>query len=692
MIFAPASIISNVRRYIGYIFFSLSLNHFIVVHVHLKDIQTSFRLNLKFRDFTRQLTIHANDLQNSLRKFCIFLLDRYDQDSNSLYTVLNGKSYGWQAYMRLKIRCDNDQVELFDAVYFKRFPIYTVMNVVIYAGKGRELEPTSIEKFNLHDMIDPHGHISALHQKIIEYHKVYRKNSCHYKAPYINFVQSSGTGKTATVLKLGESFKTFYISCQEERQKSQPTRSIHILDLMYGFIEFTSSDEATVIIRALFLSCFKYASQKSGNFTIATPEEWSDIKESFKNNIKSAPGNSLDFSLKALNSSEFKFETPLLFIFDEARSLLHYKAGYTNLFFILEKALARCFNVFAIFVNAINEVILPLPVHPTDHMEDFIPLELFPVYIQAPYADVVANSKESRMDLNMLSLAHRQSISDDPFTNDPKKSLIFALIQGRPLWYSEFRQSSENTDLEDLQWLALKRLVCANDHNYKTNLYILDDSAILSVANYKFNVFVSPKHGLAEECLYKNLALCIGVSQDRHAIYTIAPSEPIVIEAINSQLLYSDQSHFYPSRTTDPTQYFKNLEYILSKVVKFKCDRIVSREDSGEFISRVFLSMVYDMASIIQKSPHSTIPVGTKIFLNQLLGSDAVKDLKLSEEYLEGFVACSHFIRLLSEDGPALTTDLAKLAFRRGAALITWRNFEGSDIEIPVAYCKSAEN
>lgn len=101
--------------------------------------------------------------------------------------------------------------------------------------------------------------------------------------------------------------------------------------------------------------------------------------------------------------------------------------------------------------------------------------------------------------------------------------------------------------------------------------------------------------------------------------------------------------------------------------------------------------MAYDMSCIIDKKIHTTIPIGTVSFLNQLLGSEMVDSLNLSDNYLEGFVSCSHFIRLLSDPPQLLTEDTAKSAFRRGAAIITSRNLVGIQIEIPVAFCKSED-
>ena len=87
------------------------------------------------------------------------------------------------------------------------------------------------------------------------------------------------------------------------------------------------------------------------------------------------------------------------------------------------------------------------------------------------------------------------------------------------------------------------------------------------------------------------------------------------------------------------------------------------------------------------------VPIQIKDFLNSLFGAKNLGSLNLPVQYTEGYVSCSHFIQLRRcRKSPELDETGAKMLFLKGAAAICWDAAVGSDLEIPVVYCKNENN
>lgn len=560
------------------------------------------------------------------------------------------------------------------------FPLRTDMTLKAFVNRDENfvLEKTSIEDFTRHLYVDPNNNIETFSRKILGYHTNFVNNVSEYKASYISFVQSSGMGKTSTALKLGTYFKLLYISCRNPQINVQPMRSEHVLRPLMAALN-ANRLKSQMVYRMFFLCCLEAAhSVEEATFVWATPEHFRLIMNIFVDKISTIETSNESTILLEINRYYVQGTNPLLIVFDEAKSLLEASNYSPSIFHGILQALKGVKSIFCMFLDT----------EPKIAISTVQELKLFPVYITTPYMDVLTDEEDKRVDIRALCIA---DLIDAKKNAEFDRDLSVLLFQSRPLWMSMYNSRRFIHGYNSAIKFAVSKLTCKPETISLLQLIEQkEDSAILSLANYKYNLIVAPGHILAHEIVTRNMAVCVGVSDNRNEIFSICASEPIIIEAINKFLLFSDQNLLVDRRVVNAAFYFKNISAVLKKILEFKEQGALSRGDSGEFIARVIFGLAADMTQIAYECPSSSIPLLVQSYLYQALGFNFVESLELPQEFLCGFVSCSHFIRMFAT-GSSLTSELARLAFMRNAALITWRNFPGSDLEIPVAYCKDTE-
>src|ERR1700737_2156994 len=435
------------------------------------------------------------------------------------------------------------------------------------------------------------------------------------------------------------------------------------------------------------------------------------------------------FAERQINNSQ-----PLIFIFDEARTLCEYDAytGYRiyeehgdnfrsepkeypkyvqnkmfrsfSNFRALRRALRylatgiaddvpRIFTVFTDTTSRItnfqpaswNDPSLRVPSLPEPGPEQFRPIFTF-----------------SSVDIYSRVLNPKMCISSPHDVADPDRLLKF----GRAGWYSTYFQGNSfarkaNLPLSDMMVLetATSKLLSIsnveNDHcpfnfNPREQLTPVNLIKLIAVLAPRLALTIGPYTLEASELIASHLAVLTKTDNERHFLRTIYPSEPILAEA--SARLTNKYGWANP----------------LSALIHYVHGGIVEAGYRGELLTKIVCLMAMDKAlsrkdSLPKNQWRFTQPIPVSVFLNHLIVplqdnrtfSDGLKgiqtldnipdgalniDDKKLRRFLDGEVFFNHFIRI----DVKLSYSMLVHAWNRGAAIMCMTNTKGIDHVIPV--------
>ena len=399
---------------------------------------------------------------------------------------------------------------------------------------------------------------------LIEYINRYKINSNEYYAPYSAICQSSGFGKTRACFSLRDDFYVVYCCLRpEESNSGYPPRSCiadyftkiytnetilenFLIDYFNLFIENLNKDES-------FYSQFKNG---FSNELKALIDEISP-KNGTKNN-----NNSKTIEKKSIYI--YKQTKPLVFIFDEASSLLGKESRSSN-YFLLRKILTESpENVFTLFLDTFSVLSRFMPVSYQDpslrrsykNRKVFDPIYLLPTWDAYADYDSITNIKESIKIENVCKF-------------------------GRVLWASLYQSYLKDKDkLENkIKKRFLVELACdkiIGGKAFAERKY--DELDYLAILSTRIGAINTKLVSINQKLVAEKMAVCTYVDIDENRFEIDYPSEPILADAGANHLSFDAFASC-----------IKHLQNCVST-------SIVSQGEVGEAIAKLILIRAMDKA------------------------------------------------------------------------------------------------
>ena len=420
---------------------------------------------------------------------------------------------------------------------------------------------------------------------------------------------------------------------------------------------------------------------------------------------------------------------PLIFIFDEARTLCEHDAfngvriygdhsvsfrestqlpnnilghpmpfrNFSNFLALrrslryLWKALRKILGVFAVFTDTTsrianfqptswNDPSLRVPILPEPGRHQFPPIFVF-----------------SSVDVYSRVMNEPLCLSSPETVSDPERLMKF----GRAGWYNRYinGRPSDNANVQtagEMLNVAISKLLSIPDASranepFEVPLPLTPTNLIklIAVVAPRLALTIGPFTSEASELIASHLAVLTKTDDERHFLQTVYPSEPILAAA--SATLTDDHGWAHP----------------LSALIHYVRGGIVEAGFRGELITKIVCLMAMDrtLSSITARGNRWPFarPVLVSEFLDHLIvplqsysrfseglkgvqdrnnispGTLNVDDQKL-RRFLHGRIFFNHFIRV----DVKLSYAMLVHAWNRGAALMCMTNTKGIDHVIPV--------
>jgi hypothetical protein len=480
-----------------------------------------------------------------------------------------------------------------------------------------------------------------------------------YYAPYSVITQSSGYGKTRSVLLLKEKWYLVYTCLRDKASTGFPKRSLIADTLLDGSNNETEIERKFTKFYSFYLNRFgiqftKFNSPK--DFFDSNNNE--NLQKKAIKYIESKKKKSFD--LKNLDKTK-----RYLFVFDEASELLQnlHTSGsehFNNRFLIVRRLLGQFGSkfVFTIFIDTVSRInnFLPSTKYDLSARVSKGGLLLFhPIYF-LPTFDVF--SEKERI-LNLKIATSIESICSF----------------GRPLWGSWIKthKSKYYNVISETKVLQLARDKLVGGRSVSKPLELAENDVLAMFAS-RLPLNINSFSDVASNMVASNMATCYYISENRDSIKVFYPSEPILAEGA-AQLFSDFEADF---------GYFLK---VLSNA--FTSNNLLDQGKMGEFVFQIVLMRAWDMC--IKRYYANQIfssAVQVKHFLQVLFGNDMTSKLldgnlsKLSDSYL-------HFTHFVQIDFAITKNDLID-ALRRGSAIISKRGQRFFDMVLPI--CESLDN
>ena len=369
------------------------------------------------------------------------------------------------------------------------------------------------------DYRDPDENLSYIKQTLDKYCRYW--NKALWYSPYCSIVQSSGYGKSKTVLELAKR-RVFVIYCSlmDPNAGGYPPRSAHV----DKFSLHRCSEDG---YQRYVVACLRLITDKE-----VTSEDWSkyqywdqgttflkDLEEEYNKVLEECP--TVSKTMKELEGMRTKGGgLQFLFVFDEARKLLEHDSGRFSSFYYLRKTF-RHFDdgagVFCVLMDTASIITNFTPQKSQDPSLKTVKeegLKLFdPIYVLA-VTDVFSKKNDEAQTWDDL--------------NRPEVYLKY----GRPLWGSRLL---EGKDVEKVVTLAEVKLLADARPN--------SEVATLSVLGPLVCLDVCPGTYLNSRLVSNHMRICVHVSERRDVIYSSTGMEPILAEAALILLQSGDTVH-----------------------------------------------------------------------------------------------------------------------------------------------------
>ena len=638
------------------------------------------------------------------------------------------------------------------------------------------------------EYMDAEDTVGETISELLEYMDLYAAEKGRWVAPYTSFVTSSMMGKSRHMKEVANHLPSVYICLRRESQGyGYPHQSPSIVEWLStgavailgkrvidyhhcfstlkwsAFIISTISKLATWINDGRFFKSLGIADWKKKIFEFgwlwkffAEPPDqssleafWLEVQKMTHSRLMDRPSGISAHAYfqkahttdvrKALTQLRLCFgehqindnSLPLIFIYDEARTLCNYEAyngariyedhtfnfhetklpknirdnpspfrSFSN-FYALRRALRYLSantsdvpRVFAIFTDTTsritnfqpaswNDPSLRVPVLPGPGEHQFRPIFVF-----------------SSVDVYSRVLNKPMCISSPEEVADPERLLKF----GRAGWYSVYFHGNlkDRVKLPNLAPgstdailnIATSKLLCISDlsrHPFNAVFPLAQTNLIklIAVLAPRLALTIDPYTLEASELIASHLAVLTRTDDERHFLRIIYPSEPILAE-VSARLTHtygwahplSALIHYVQGGIVDAG--FKG-ELITKIVCLMAMDEALSsmppQENRWKFSQPIPVSHFLDHL-IVPLQGYSTFSEGLKGVQDQdniLHGTLNVDDEKL-QRFLSGYVFFNHFIRV----DVKLSYSMLVHAWNRGAAIMCMTNTKGIDYVIPV--------
>lgn len=376
-----------------------------------------------------------------------------------------------------------------------------------------------------------------------------------YYAPYTVICQSSGFGKSrACAALVDQGFFVVYCCLRKKGVRGFPKRSCLADDLLSTKPDISRYFKCYF---STFIEIANAAEQDCRDFFEKYQQE-NDSEYNLAKNLVDAKFRSLS---NKVTIPHYTQERKLIFVFDEASSLLDVKSNGRSNFFLIRSILSDLKpNIFVLFLDTfshLSEFMPPILQDPSnrvfsDRLKVFEPIYLLPNWDLFVTSDSVKSIQDSVIFENMC-------------------------LFGRALWGSwmHTRTNSngkyESIDHRDLYHLAASKLISKSFEDE------FDEKDWLAILSCRIGIIRPKCLSTCKQLVAKHMAVCTYVDNEREIFEIDYPSEPILAEA----------AAFLINRK-------QNWQYFIDKLIYLTETCLISTGDKGEIIAKLILIMSMD--------------------------------------------------------------------------------------------------
>ena len=257
---------------------------------------------------------------------------------------------------------------------------------------------------------------------------------------------------------------------------------------------------------------------------------------------------------------------------------------------------------------------------------------------------------------------------------DPK----FYCQYGRPQWGALASQFEVNGfGIGKLMNLARAKVLGGLEVVLESDLATLLKRSALAVLGIRACIDLVPQCQLSQDLVAQHMRTLYHISASCDAVVTGYFSEPVLV------LAAGQLTNGMPS-TNDCSGW----EVLLQMLVSSLRNGQVAAGFRGELVARILLLMAWDRCCLhgVRESSFTTEAflkaVPLILFLRSLLHGNIEEELEST--FQNSSVRCTHFVKI---DYVPNAVQLLEL-FKRGAAVVTKENQAGTDLIIPIVFCK----
>ncbi len=422
-----------------------------------------------------------------------------------------------------------------------------------------------------------------------------------YHSPYFALIQSSGAGKSRLLFFVGELCFIIYVCIRPPKSTGFPSRTKIIASKLCADLEGENEAYYSYYLAA----CYHMLEKMLPNVTpvewlaLMTKEEsaanfWKEVDNMVTGWIKQEPRPLLSAFGEVFKSLKEKLQAyysqnafPTWFPEDVKQQLIkdpfviHVIDEARNLTLLTpQKSGVNCFRLFRRALRAFSTVFQ----------------ELLHVTVPTDTNSKVWNySPQLENDPSLRDLTTGTKLFEPYWTigswNAPPSSIAtqqmgFELLTvGRPLWAMtwqvKIQQSLDAGSISrHLIQLAKAKLLGGCDVMKRIEQSTFPSTTeSIALLDSRFLLFVSPCSLSASELISQNMALCVGVGEDRSSVHCSYASEPSIVAA--------------SAELTESPRIFRS---VLSNVVEIMHTGLVAAGYRGEFLARIMLLGAWDSA------------------------------------------------------------------------------------------------
>jgi hypothetical protein len=272
-----------------------------------------------------------------------------------------------------------------------------------------------------------------------------------------------------------------------------------------------------------------------------------------------------------------------------------------------------------------------------------------------------------------------------PKTLEDMVDPVFYCRYGRPHWGALAQHFREGRfEISHMMDLARFKLLGGNDSFEVLELHRIP-AAALAILGIRVCIDMVPQCQLSQDLVAQHMRVLYHISASRDAVFTGYFSEPVLVQAAGqlTNMVVSDGS---------PAWWIVFLRALVQSLKNVQ----VNAGFRGELVARILLILAWDkccLADIAPGESHLSAvylkPVLLTKFLDSLLCLDDETRLELEKKFnndqICAWVRCTHFVKIDYVPDKAQLLEL----FRRGGAVVTKELQAGTDLIIPIIFCKN---